>query len=138
VLADTRRSLNALERRHRASAVVYCTYGGSGQNLSGQSWLDSLHLWTVSLGRIGALLCERQSLNRVIRSFSRHACQFYAATRGTTLSTNRRNRELRAPATISTCDASSRRSAAPTGWPSFVCKLRFERPPATKSTRKTE
>jgi hypothetical protein len=35
----------------------------------------------------------------VIRIFSRRASQFYAASRGTTLSTNRRNRELRAPAT---------------------------------------
>lgn len=43
-------------------------------------------------------------------------------------------RWLRAPATISTCDANSRRPAAPGGRPFCVCKFRFERGPATIST----
>ena len=50
---------------------------------------------------------EAPRLERRRWHFARHAFQFYAATRGTTLSTNRRNRELQAPATNDTCDASA-------------------------------
>ena len=55
----------------------------------------------------------------------------YAATRGTTLSTKRRNRELRAPATNGTCDASVGPATEAFAFVPATRRDRLLRPPAT-------
>lgn len=63
-------------------------------------WLVRVRVCT---GHIGALRCMRVGVRRVIRAFTLLASQFFAANRGITLSTNRRNLELRARATNDDC-----------------------------------
>ena len=67
-----------------------------------------------------------------LRTFSRSACQSYAATLGTTFSTSRRNRELRAPATNDNCESSAGPAAEVFAFWDIARRDRLLRPPATK------